>query len=301
MTIHAAKGLEFSHVFVCSLSEGVLPSRKTRTVEAMEEERRLAFVAFTRAKDGLYLTEAEASAIRERRDIRRGSSSISILRPWSFQIGLLTPSSMTPVALMRRPIVGSLTRPGRRPSNLRALPIKRSDRAWCRASTSRSGLYHRIRRFGHAALHFVSRQAGGSVSKPEEFQRYSRTSGFTEGGSGKAQGIAGEEGVHAPEGETFEQKIARIKRELDAVPTLPGVYLWKDKHGRSSTSARPNSFVLACASMSTSRMNARRSRCSSSRSARSSTSWWAMNTSPWCSRRTSSISTPPVQRRLQGR
>ena len=59
MTIHAAKGLEFSHVFVCSLSEGVLPSRKTRTVEAMEEERRLAFVAFTRAKDGLYLTEAE--------------------------------------------------------------------------------------------------------------------------------------------------------------------------------------------------------------------------------------------------
>lgn len=59
MTIHAAKGLEFSHVFVCSLSEGVLPSRKTRTVEAMEEERRLAFVALTRAKDGLYLTEAE--------------------------------------------------------------------------------------------------------------------------------------------------------------------------------------------------------------------------------------------------
>ena len=59
MPIHAAKGLEFSHVFVCSLSEGVLPSRKTRTVEAMEEERRLAFVAFTRAKDGLYLTEAE--------------------------------------------------------------------------------------------------------------------------------------------------------------------------------------------------------------------------------------------------
>lgn len=59
MTIHAAKGLEFRHVFVCSLSEGVLPSRKTRTVQAMEEERRLAFVALTRAKDGLYLTEAE--------------------------------------------------------------------------------------------------------------------------------------------------------------------------------------------------------------------------------------------------
>ncbi|WP_449132732.1 excinuclease ABC subunit UvrC [Senegalimassilia anaerobia] len=70
------------------------------------------------------------------------------------------------------------------------------------------------------------------MSKPEEFQRYSRTSGFTEGGSGKAQGIAGDEGVRVPEGETFEQKLARIKRELDAVPTLPGVYLWKDKHGQ---------------------------------------------------------------------
>lgn len=61
MTIHSAKGLEFPHVFLCSLSEGILPSRKTTTLEGMEEERRLAFVAFTRAKDGLYLTEAEGA------------------------------------------------------------------------------------------------------------------------------------------------------------------------------------------------------------------------------------------------
>ncbi len=59
MTIHAAKGLEFKHVFVCSLSEGVLPSRKTNTPQAMEEERRLCFVAITRARDGLYLSESE--------------------------------------------------------------------------------------------------------------------------------------------------------------------------------------------------------------------------------------------------
>ena len=61
MTIHSAKGLEFPHVFLCSFSEGILPSRKTMTFEAMEEERRLAFVAFTRARDGLYLTEAEGT------------------------------------------------------------------------------------------------------------------------------------------------------------------------------------------------------------------------------------------------
>lgn len=59
MTIHAAKGLEFPHVFLCSLSEGVLPSKKTQTPAAMEEERRLAFVAMTRARDRLYLSEAE--------------------------------------------------------------------------------------------------------------------------------------------------------------------------------------------------------------------------------------------------
>ena len=59
MTVHTAKGLEFPHVFLCGLSEGIFPSKKTATAEGMEEERRLAFVAFTRAEDALYLTEAE--------------------------------------------------------------------------------------------------------------------------------------------------------------------------------------------------------------------------------------------------
>ncbi len=59
MTIHAAKGLEFPVVFLMAMNEGVLPSRKTKTREAMEEERRLAFVAMTRAEDRLFLSEAE--------------------------------------------------------------------------------------------------------------------------------------------------------------------------------------------------------------------------------------------------
>ena len=59
MTVHAAKGLEFPHVFVCSLEEGVFPSKKTSTLENMEEERRLAFVAITRAQKSLFLTDAE--------------------------------------------------------------------------------------------------------------------------------------------------------------------------------------------------------------------------------------------------
>ncbi len=59
MTIHAAKGLEFPYVFLCALNEDVFPSKKTSTLEAMEEERRLAFVAVTRAEQALYLSEAE--------------------------------------------------------------------------------------------------------------------------------------------------------------------------------------------------------------------------------------------------
>lgn len=60
MTVHAAKGLEFPCVFLCGMNEGIFPSRKVRTQEAMEEERRLAFVAATRAENRLYLTRAES-------------------------------------------------------------------------------------------------------------------------------------------------------------------------------------------------------------------------------------------------
>ncbi len=58
MTVHAAKGLEFPAVFLCGMSEGIFPSRKVQTPAAMEEERRLAFVALTRAEDRLCLSAA---------------------------------------------------------------------------------------------------------------------------------------------------------------------------------------------------------------------------------------------------
>ncbi len=58
MTVHSAKGLEFPCVFLCAMNEGVFPSQKTRTWDAMEEERRLAFVAMTRAERRLYLSQA---------------------------------------------------------------------------------------------------------------------------------------------------------------------------------------------------------------------------------------------------
>jgi DNA helicase-2/ATP-dependent DNA helicase PcrA len=56
-TVHQAKGLEFGVVFVIMLCEGLFPSaRSLETLEGVEEERRLMYVAVTRARDALYLT-----------------------------------------------------------------------------------------------------------------------------------------------------------------------------------------------------------------------------------------------------
>ena len=63
MTVHAAKGLEFPHVILCGMNEGIFPSRKIKTIGEMEEERRLAFVAMTRAEKALCLTMADGRNI----------------------------------------------------------------------------------------------------------------------------------------------------------------------------------------------------------------------------------------------
>ena len=60
MTVHAAKGLEFDTVFVVGMSDGVFPSERSMQdgLKGVEEERRLAYVAYTRAMHRLYLTES---------------------------------------------------------------------------------------------------------------------------------------------------------------------------------------------------------------------------------------------------
>lgn len=59
MTIHTAKGLEFPYVFVCGVNEGIFPSKHVDTEDMLEEERRMVYVACTRAEYGLYISDAE--------------------------------------------------------------------------------------------------------------------------------------------------------------------------------------------------------------------------------------------------
>ncbi len=76
MTVHAAKGLEFDHVFVCGLEEGTFPSmRAADDPEGLEEERRLMYVALTRARQTLMLSSA--------RD-RMVNGSMETMRPSRF-------------------------------------------------------------------------------------------------------------------------------------------------------------------------------------------------------------------------
>jgi DNA helicase-2/ATP-dependent DNA helicase PcrA len=57
MTIHLAKGLEFDSVFIAGVAEGLLPHGRSLDDEnALEEERRLMYVAMTRARKNLYLS-----------------------------------------------------------------------------------------------------------------------------------------------------------------------------------------------------------------------------------------------------
>lgn len=64
MTVHSSKGLEFRNVFVVGLEEGLFPSRMSMEDEKdVEEERRLFYVALTRARDRLFLTSADSRMI----------------------------------------------------------------------------------------------------------------------------------------------------------------------------------------------------------------------------------------------
>ncbi|NOZ14022.1 MAG: UvrD-helicase domain-containing protein [Acidobacteria bacterium] len=107
MTIHCAKGLEFHSVFVCGLEEGTFPNQRTMgSSRELEEERRLMYVAITRAKQNLYLTFSRERGWKWEMNRKKMSRFIreipmellTVNRPAmaNIQSGLLTASHSSP-------------------------------------------------------------------------------------------------------------------------------------------------------------------------------------------------------------
>ncbi len=80
-TIHAVKGLEFENVFLCGLEENIMPtSRAVGDSAAIEEERRLMYVAITRAKQRLWLTRSKSRYLYGRRELTVRSQFVEELK-----------------------------------------------------------------------------------------------------------------------------------------------------------------------------------------------------------------------------
>lgn len=79
-TIHAVKGLEFKNVFICGLEDGIMPSSRAENEgQGLEEERRLMYVAITRAEKTLYLTRSKSRYLYGHREITKPSKFINEL------------------------------------------------------------------------------------------------------------------------------------------------------------------------------------------------------------------------------
>lgn len=81
MTVHTAKGLEYDAVFVTGLEEGVFPLLREALDDDVEEERRLAYVAFTRARKRLFLTNAASRMLNGRVTTTRVSRFVRDIPP----------------------------------------------------------------------------------------------------------------------------------------------------------------------------------------------------------------------------
>jgi DNA helicase-2/ATP-dependent DNA helicase PcrA len=86
MTVHSAKGLEFPYVFVVGLEENLFPSGGTLiTPSELEEERRLCYVALTRAQKAVYVSRAESRLRNGKHEYNRPSRFLREIDPRFFE------------------------------------------------------------------------------------------------------------------------------------------------------------------------------------------------------------------------
>ncbi len=106
MTLHNAKGLEFRAVFLIGMEEGVFPHARSLEEQGLEEERRLAYVGLTRAKERLTLTHASSRSLWGSRGFNLPSRFIDELPQEEIERDRLRPSSWSgygaPTVAVRR-------------------------------------------------------------------------------------------------------------------------------------------------------------------------------------------------------
>ena len=121
MTVHAAKGLEFDTVFVTGLEEDVFPHFNSKEPEAIEEERRLAYVAITRGKRRVFLSWARSRQRFGRTDMNPPSRFLGeipeTIKTYESELGRVRPSTFGSVQGRRAQGAGGsaawTTSPGR--------------------------------------------------------------------------------------------------------------------------------------------------------------------------------------------
>lgn len=87
MTMHAAKGLEWKQVWIPDLNEGIIPHKKAELPEEMEEERRMLYVAMTRAKEKLILSSVVSQTDNRYRIEKQQEERIRIVSRFVKEIG----------------------------------------------------------------------------------------------------------------------------------------------------------------------------------------------------------------------
>jgi DNA helicase II / ATP-dependent DNA helicase PcrA len=98
LTLHNAKGLEFRAVFVIGMEEGIFPHSRSLEENTLEEERRLAYVGMTRAKERLVLTHASARSLWGSRNYNLGSRFLDELPEEGVERERLRPASWSSYA-----------------------------------------------------------------------------------------------------------------------------------------------------------------------------------------------------------